>query len=223
MIEKLTETILFSNISTEDLGTLIEETSFSHSRFKKNETILYQGTPYEELCLLLSGECHSRVLDFRGRELKIERFIKGAVFAPAVLFASDNSLPGSVIADSDVETIHLTKDTVMELCTRSREFTKNFLGLISDKFGFISGKLTAMSFRTIREKLAYYLLSLPPEPDGSIVLSMTIEELARYFGVSRPSLSRVFGKLESQGVLKKRNRNITILDIDVLLEDAPDE
>ena len=80
-----------------------------------------------------------------------------------------------------------------------------------------------MSFKTIREKLANYLLGLRQDAEGNITLPVSVEELSSFFGVSRPSLSRVFGSLEDEGIITKSQRTVRILDIDSLIRDAPDE
>ena len=40
---------------------------------------------------------------------------------------------------------------------------------------------------------------------------MSMEELARYFGVARPSLSQVFIELKKEGVLRKNGRRVRLL------------
>ncbi len=44
-----------------------------------------------------------------------------------------------------------------------------------------------------------------------VVLPMSMEELARYFGVARPSLSQVFINLRKEGVLRKKGRRVRLL------------
>ena len=223
MIERLADVALFSGVSREEIQRLLEEVSVSSKRYHQGELILDQASPYRELYILLRGQSYARMLDFRGRELKIETFKAPSVFAPAVLFASMNYMPGSVIADSTVEVAIIDKEGVLRLCALDQRFLKNYLRLISDKFLFISKRLGAMSFKTIREKLANYLLDLKGDREGRVTLPMPLEKLAGYFGVSRPSLSRVIGQLEEQGVIRKEKKVIQILDIDALLEEAPED
>ena len=223
MIAQFSENVLFRGLTREQLGLIIERTPISIQHFEKDEVLLRQGDPYENLFLLLKGRCISRMTDFKGRELKIERFDPGAVFAPAVLFASANDMPGSVIACSQAETAVFSKDSVLFLCSQYRQIQENFLTLLSDKFLFISKRLETMSFKTIREKLANYLLGLRQNAEGDIQLPVSVEELSAFFGVSRPSLSRVFGALEDEGILSKDQRTVRIHDIEALIRDAPDE
>ncbi|MBN2510988.1 MAG: Crp/Fnr family transcriptional regulator [Spirochaetales bacterium] len=223
MIEKLAKNVFFRGVSYEDTGRILEETPVSVLHFDKDELILRQGEPYEGLYLLLEGRCISRMTDYRGRELKIEHFEPGAALAPAVLFATANDMPGSVIATSRVEAAVLSRDAVLTLCGSYRRVQENLLTLLSDKFMFISKRFEMMSFRTIREKLANYLLSLKAREDGTVVLPLSIEELSAFFAVSRPSLSRVFSILEEEGIIEKTQRSLRIIDIDALIRDAPDE
>ena len=45
---------------------------------------------------------------------------------------------------------------------------------------------------------------------------MSIEELAQYFGVARPSLSRVIADMQAEGLIEKDKNIYTILDLSAL-------
>ena len=76
-----------------------------------------------------------------------------------------------------------------------------------------------MSFKTIRGKIANYFLSLPEQNDGSIIIPFSIEELANFFGVTRPSLSRVLLQMEEIGIIKREGKTVIILDKRKLLKE----
>jgi CRP-like cAMP-binding protein len=69
-----------------------------------------------------------------------------------------------------------------------------------------------LTFKTIKEKIANYLLTLPKDKDQNVTLDSSIEELSNLFGVSRPSLSRAFSELEEKKIIQKNKKKIKILD-----------
>ena len=59
-----------------------------------------------------------------------------------------------------------------------------------------------MSFKTIRQKLASYLLRLYKQQQQThITLDRSQQELSDYFGVSRPSLARELAHMQEDGLL----------------------
>ena len=70
-----------------------------------------------------------------------------------------------------------------------------------------------MSFRTIRQKLAVYILNLSKiKQEDTIELDKTKSALAEYFGVSRQSLERELTNMQHDGLITSDKRKITITD-----------
>ncbi len=85
--------------------------------------------------------------------------------------------------------------------------------MISNRSQFLSEKIKFLNFKTIKNKLAHYILQIAAEKDKtSIVLNMTQNELADFFAVARPSVSRALGELEDEGFIEAAGKNIRILD-----------
>ena len=75
-----------------------------------------------------------------------------------------------------------------------------------------------MSFKTIRQKLASYLLRLhKQQQQAHITLDRSQQELSDYFGVSRPSLARELAHMQEDGLLIADRKHITILQKEELV------
>ena len=114
--------------------------------------------------------------------------------------------------DQNSAALIISKNDFLSLCLQSEKILNNYLHLISDKFVFISKRLNFMSFKNIRGKIANYLLSLPKQKDGAVIIPHSIEELANFFGVTRPSLSRVLLEMEEQQIIKREQKTVKIMD-----------
>ena len=66
------------------------------------------------------------------------------------------------------------------------------------------------AFLRADQRVARYLLSLSPLPDGR--LHCTHEEIGSSVGVSRVTVSRVLGELERRGLLRTGYRTVQFLD-----------
>jgi len=93
------------------------------------------------------------------------------------------------------------------------------LNAVSNRAQFISGKLRFLSFKTLKGKIAHYLMELDSlqNNNGQVVLNKSHEELAELFGVARPSLSRALRDLHHQGIIEARGRNVRIINLEALL------
>ena len=217
LFEKLT---IFRRINQKEIMAFLANFNIVKKSVLKNETILMQGDNYENLYILIEGECYGEITDVTGRTVKIEAFSPPVELATAVLFADKNIMPGSVIAKTNCYFAIIKKQDLLLYCTQNKQFLQNFLSLVSNKFLFLSHKLSFLSFKTIKVKLARYILSLPCNPDGSRKFEQTLEELADYFSVLRPSLSRVLGQLEQQNIIRRKGKILKILDQNKLLANS---
>ena len=92
----------------------------------------------------------------------------------------------------------------------------NFLDLISNRSQFLSEKIKFLSFKTIKGKLAHYILQHAGKESFFLTLEMTQNELADFFGVARPSVARALGELETEGYIEAKGKKIKITDKDGL-------
>ena len=83
--------------------------------------------------------------------------------------------------------------------------------MISNRSQFLSEKIKFLNFKTIKGKLAQFILQAEGGK-SEIILEMTQNDLADYFGVARPSVSRVIGELEQEGIIITKGKTLRILD-----------
>lgn len=210
--QNLSKLSLFEGFDKKELMSLVERDGITNKNVDSGETILFQGDPYTKLHILVDGSAFAEVIDVSGKSMRIEPFEAPDVLAPGVIFSRHDEMPGSVIADSDCSFLIFSRQAVLRLCGESAVFRENFIRLISDRFVFISNRMSFLSFTTIKGKVAQYLLTLPGNGDKTVDLPIKMEELAAYFGVTRPSVSRVFIELEGEGLIQKNNKHIRIVD-----------
>ena len=72
--------------------------------------------------------------------------------------------------------------------------------------------MDSLNFKTIKGKLAHFILQQAGINKSSIVLDMTQNDLAEFFGVARPSVARALGDLEEEGYVEAKGKRITIIN-----------
>jgi CRP-like cAMP-binding protein len=117
-----------------------------------------------------------------------------------------------VVATNEVTTLIIPVESLLLLFRASPKLLSNYLDAISNRAQFLSERLWFMSFKTIREKIASYILSLSGPDNNPIILSKNQRELSEFFGVTRPSLSRTFARLKKDNILRYDRKKIVIID-----------
>lgn len=202
---------LFKHPDLERIKTALTSYSWVRKEFSPKETLLFQGDTYPHLYLATKGKLSAEMIDYNGKAIKVEDLSPPCPLAPAVLFSTDNILPVSVTTSSPAVVYTIPKQDFLKLCQKEEVILGNFLKAISNRFLFISERLNQISFKTIREKIIHYLSTLPKREDGFSRVTISIEELASFFGVTRPSLSRELLKLEEEGILVRNDKLFQIV------------
>ena len=218
MIPVLVNNPLFRGITPERLFADLEEISFHTRSYKKGEILAQQGAVCNRLVILTKGSVRGEMIDYSGRLIKVEDISAPRAIAPLFLFGEENRYPVEVTANEPTEVIELPKSSVLSLFRKNEQFLENYMNLSANYARTLSDKLFFMSFKTIRQKLASYLLRLYKQQQQThITLDRSQQELSDYFGVSRPSLARELAHMQEDGLLIADRKHITILQKEQLV------
>ncbi|HNZ72241.1 MAG TPA: helix-turn-helix domain-containing protein, partial [Prolixibacteraceae bacterium] len=125
--------------------------------------------------------------------------------------------PVNIIAVTEVSFIIIQRQEVIRLFQKSEQILLNYLSIISSRAQFLSEKLRFHSFKSLKAKIAFYLIKEAGK-DNSFKLLHSQNELAELFGVARPSVGRAFLVLQEEGLIDIRYRQVEILDRKRLIE-----
>ena len=218
MIPALVNNPLFRGITLERLFADLEEIRFHTRSYKKGEILARQGDVCNRLVILTKGSVRGEMIDYSGRLIKVEDITAPRAIAPLFLFGEQNRYPVEVTANEPTEVIELPKSSVLSLFRKNEQFLENYMNLSANYARTLSDKLFFMSFKTIRQKLASYLLRLYKQQQQThITLDRSQQELSDYFGVSRPSLARELAHMQEDGLLIADRKHITILQKEELV------
>ncbi|MDD2525492.1 MAG: Crp/Fnr family transcriptional regulator [Bacteroidales bacterium] len=211
MTEISTQTPLFQGLSSVELSKILGETPHSIRTYDIGDPVALQGTVCNRLMVVLDGIVEAQMVSETGKQIVIERLQAGNLLAPAFIYARDNRFPVSIVAAAKCSILNIQKDTFSLLMQREVRILTNFLMLISERSNFLSKKVSFFAFKSIRGKLADFLLS-QPVVKGVIHLNESQQSIADRFGIARPSLARALGELADEGLIKVSHRSIEILN-----------
>lgn len=203
---------VFNGIDTNTAKKLLSKIHFRIKKFAKDEIVVFSGEKVSNLLIVLSGSVRGEMIDYSGKTIKIEDIEAPKPLATAFLFGKENNYPVTVTANSDVQILLVPVNEFLKLLQLEKRLLVNYLNSISTRAQFLSEKLNFLSFKTIKEKVAHFLLKNTGDKFHSFELKNSQQQLAQLFGITRPSLARVLGELKKEGLIKIEKRTVTILD-----------
>jgi CRP-like cAMP-binding protein len=209
---------LFSGIPIYENEKLFGQVNFQMKKFEKNEIVVCYGDKVTHLLIIVEGSVKGEMTDYSGKTVKIEDIEAPRPLAAAFIFGKENNYPVTVIANNAVKILAIPIPEFLKMLQLSTKLLKNYMYNISTRAQFLSQKLHFLSFKTIKEKMAHFLLQQCGERLHSIELKNTQQQLADLFGVARPSLARVFSEMQQGGLIKIEKRTVTLLDKPALNE-----
>lgn len=208
----LAQTNIFRGLSAENIEQLLTDKPYRIKSYEKDEYVAYSHDVCNDMLIVVSGVVRGEMSDFSGHRLKIEDIEAPRPLAAAFIFGRENRFPVDIIANERSEILVIPRDVLIFLLQHSQVVLKNYLNVISSRTQFLSNKIRFLSFKTIREKIANYILGNMTQTSNTFTLNQSQNELAGFFGVARPSLARAFAELENEGILRLERREITIID-----------
>ncbi len=216
MIEKLSANPLFAGISKGELSHLINQVTVQKRTFEKKQLIAQSDEACDHLLMILKGSVRGDMIDFSGKTIKIEDIEAPSPVGSAFLFGEKRAFPVNIVANENVEILMIPRYSVVKMFQLNQKFLENFLNMISTRAQFLSMKIRFLSFKTIKGKIAQYLLGQAGPFQKTITLTRSQQSLADLFGVTRPSLARAMGALHKEGVIHLNRKEITLLQRDKL-------
>lgn len=214
--QMLSRSPLFAGLPAATLSQLMETIPYQVKKFAKDVMVVSSGDEANHLLVLQKGTVKGEMTDFSGKILKIENIEAPRPLAIAFLFGHKRQFPVTVTTLTETEIVFLPIPSFLTLMQVNQKILLNYLNAISSQTQFLSGKLHLLSFKSIKEKIAHFMLqSLGPQESG-FILQQTQQELADLLGVTRPALARVLGEMQREGLFIIDKKSVKIADRQLL-------
>jgi CRP-like cAMP-binding protein len=208
---------LFQGFTHAELQKLLGELSPSRRAYAKDEVIAVEGDECEAIGIILDGSLRVERILPSGKLVIVDYLNAGNSFGEAVLFSEADSYPATLTANEPSSAIFLPREDISGLCCRSSHFLGNFLRLLSDKILMLNRKIKTLSFQSVRQKVANYLLEeAARQKTDLLVLPCLRREMADLLGIPRPSLSRELAAMQAEGWIHFDRRTIRLVQPDRL-------
>lgn len=212
MFEILINSPIFHGLSVEELQAIFSKTHHFTKTFEVGDIAAFSGETVNFLMIVMEGSVKGEMVDFSGKIIKIDDIRAPNPMASAFIFGKQNRFPVNAMANEKTKILYIPKYDFVKMLQADIRIMQNFMNVISGHSQMLANKMKFLSFKTIKGKLAQYLLALAGPDRNMVVLPMTQNSLAEQFGVARPSLARALGEMAEEGIISVDRKVVKILD-----------
>lgn len=192
----------------EDLAMIVTD-----QVFRKGETIFSEGEDGNGFYVVITGRVKIFKLSAEGKEQILHFFGPGEPFGEVPVFTGQH-FPANAEALDESRVFFFPRKSFVDLIKRNPSLALNMLAVLSKRLRRFAALIDDLSLKEVPGRLAAYLLYLSDQNKGSKDLELTITkaQLASLLGTIPETLSRILGKLSSQGLIETDGRRIRILE-----------
>ena len=217
----LKKSSLFQGFTQEELASLLDCLKPRTAAYEKNQSIAAAGDVFASIGILLSGEAAVYRENAAGNRVMIIQLVPGDLFGEMLAFSGNSTWPVTVVAQESADVLFLGKQMILGecggLCPWHRSLIENLLKILSEKALFLNRKVEYLSIKSMRGKIATYLLEQSEKTHSPIfMLPFSRNDMADFLNVSRPSMSREMARMRKEGIIDYHLATIRILNMDTL-------
>ena len=209
----LQKIFLFDHVEDSILDYAAGHPKVVEMQFEAGEVIYSIHDYQKSLGILCNGKAEARRTAGE-KQVLLRTFQRADVFGAAALFAGEGQYVSDIVAVKPCIVLFLPQELVEDLMERCPRVAKNYIAFLSGRIRFLNQKIAAFTVCGAEKRLAGYLLQYKTEEP--IVLPVSMSRLAQELDIGRASLYRAFDLLEKAGVLMRSDRQVTILDPQLL-------
>jgi CRP/FNR family cyclic AMP-dependent transcriptional regulator len=200
-------------------ATLDQLAAIAHRRtFQDGQLIMLKGDPDAPVFFVLQGIVRVLRTNPDGREQTLIHLSQGAAFNLPAVFSRDRSAPATALAVGDVEMLQISPGNFRRVTSQNMELALAILQDLANKLHYLTDLTYDLSLRSVRGRLARFLLD-QVQAEHAEPVRWTHEEIAAQVGSVREVVSRTLRSFVQGGLIMERQR-IVVLDYHALEQEA---
>lgn len=206
---------LFEGIAAAELPALLEQLRAETKTYPRGSILLRAGERRSTLGIVLSGAVQVQQEDYSGNNTLLAQLLPGDLFGEAFVCAGV-PFTVSVSAPQGAAVLGLAYQSLLAMdraaTPANTAVIGNLIRLLAGKNIFLTGRISHLSKRTLRDKVLSYL-SEQSQRAGSrdFTIPMNRQALADFLAADRSALSAVLCRLRDEGVLRFYKNRFTFL------------
>jgi CRP/FNR family transcriptional regulator, dissimilatory nitrate respiration regulator len=202
---------LFSGLSDNYLKEI--ENIAVEKHFSRGDVIFSEGDNGNGFYVVVDGQVKIHKVSLDGKEKILHIFGPGEPFGEVPVFTG-RAFPANAEALSKSRLLFFPKDKFVALIMKNPSLALSMLGVLSMRLREFTIQIEHLALKEVPGRIASYLLyvSVEQESLNRIELEISKGQLASLLGTIPETLSRIFSKMSSQGMIEVEGRTIWLLD-----------
>ena len=191
-------------------------------RIAKGATLYRAGDAFDSLYAVRSGSFKTVGVSRHGDEKVTGLHLPGEVMGLEAINGKRHGYDAIALEDSEVCVIPFAQ--LSQLSLRVPELQQQLLRILSGDISRDQGLMLLLGGMDAEQRLAAFLLSLSRRyqklgyAPARFSVRMTREEIGSYLGLTLETVSRLFSRLQKEGVIAAHQREIELTNVDALRE-----
>lgn len=218
MYQQLMQLPLFQGVSTEKITALVEKLPFHFLKFRNGEQIFAAGDPCTHIKFIVSGKVRLETAFPKLRVVMHQKVCSPHVLAAEYLFGRETTYPYTAISDGACGILQLRKSDYIKMISADKVFLFNILNYLSSGSQRSVQIPLAVTDGSVAERLAMFADALSISGATDIGFRYKQKDLCNLLGTQRTTLVSTLDKLSDQGILDYDSNELSILDMQGLLD-----
>ena len=213
----LANTLLFRGMEPSDVDEMLGCLLAKERTYKKGEIIFPEGSPTEQIGVVLIGRVMIELGDVWGNNSVLSSIGPGGVFAEAYACVPEEPLMVNVTAAEDTEALLLNIRRVLEPCSKVCPYhvrlVRNLLALCAGKNLQLSRRVLHTGPKSIRKRLlSYFSECIKRTGSYSFDIPYNRQQLADYLSVERSALSNELSIMQRDGLIRYEKNHFDVME-----------
>ena len=185
--------------------------------YEKGEIVFTEGETADGFYVVEEGSVKIFKVSMEGKEHILHIFGPGEPLGEVPVFSGQN-FPASAEALLKSRLLFFPRRDFVNLISSTPSLALNMLAVLAMRLRQFTVQIENLSLKEVPGRLAAYLIYLSQEQgkEEAVTLDISKGQLASLLGTIPETLSRIFSKMTSMGLIEVNDREIRLLDMDGL-------
>ena len=208
---------LFAGLSENHLLEI--ENLAVEKKYSRGENIFSEGDDGDGFYLVVEGQVKIYKVSADGKEKILHIFGPGEPFGEVPVFTG-RAFPANAESLSKSLLLFFPKNSFVDMIANNPSLALAMLGVLSMRLREFTVQIEHLALKEVPGRLASYLIYVSGEQESakSIQLDISKGQLASLLGTIPETLSRIFSKMSSRGLIEVEGKTIWLLDKEGLEE-----
>ena len=210
IIQTLRRVSLFAALS-DDALTRVARVAYTRT-YAQGETVIFEGDPCQAVYFVVEGQVRVYRLSPGGREQVLTRLGPGRAFNAVPPFRPNGVNHATVEALTPLALCAIACDDFRRLVGECAELGLTILQDFAGRLDHLTNLVEDLSLRTVRGRLARFLLEYVDVRVDAVPRRWTQEDIASHLGTVRDMVGRTLRAFADEGLVRMDRQRIILLD-----------